>query len=159
MNDIKAQLDSLQAFPDALKRQVYELDLDALRFRPAPGAWSILEIVGHLIDIEALFSGRVRQILAADNPALTTLDVEAAVRERDYQNKQLGFLLLTFAERRGEHLELLRVLRPQQLARSGLHPVRGAMSVADCIGILARHDHEHAAQIAANLRASGHAQV
>jgi hypothetical protein len=73
------------------------------------------------------------------------------VRQRDYQNKQLGFLLLTLAEQRAEYVEFLRQLRPGQLARTGVHPTRGPLSVAEGIAALADHDQIHSRQIAANL--------
>ena len=154
-SDTPADLSALAAFPEQLKRQVQGLTDAALRFRPAPGEWSVVEVVGHLLDIEALYSARIRQMLATDNPALSPFNQDETVRQRDYQNKQIGFLLISFAERRAEHLELLRVLRPAQLARTGLHPTRGQISVAETIAILAWHDGNHSRQIENNITAFG----
>lgn len=150
--EIKSQIDALAAFPDALKRQVQSLPDAALRFRPAPEAWSIIEIVGHIVDVGALWPGRTRQILATDNPTLVALDPNW-VRQRDYQNKQLGFLLITLAEQRAEYVEFLRTLRPAQLARTGIHPTRGPLTVAGGIAALIDHDQGHSRQIAENLQA------
>jgi hypothetical protein len=149
---IKAQIDSLAAFPEQLKRQIQGLEEAALRFRPAPDQWSIMEIVGHMVDVGALWPARIRQMLATDNPALAAVDPDW-VRQRDYHNKQPGFLLLTLAEQRTEFVEFLRVLRPTQLARPGLHPTRGPLTVEQGIAALADHDREHSEQIAANLGA------
>ncbi|HJZ50487.1 MAG TPA: DinB family protein [Roseiflexaceae bacterium] len=147
---VKAQIDILAAFPEQLKRQIKGLDEAALRFRPAPDEWSIMEIIGHIIDVGALWPGRTRQMLAADNPALAVLDSNW-VRQRDYHNKQADFLLITLAEQRAEYVEFLRTLRPAQLARTGIHPTRGPLTVELGIAALADHDHEHSRQIAANL--------
>ena len=92
----KAQIDLLAAFPEQLKRQIQGLDDAALRFRPAPDEWSIMELVGHIIDVGALWPGRTRQMLATDNPTLAAVD-PAWVRQRDYHNKQPGFLLSKFS--------------------------------------------------------------
>src|SRR5688572_9462860 len=89
---IKSQLDDLAAFPAVLKKQLQGLSEDALRYRPAPEAWSIIELVGHIIDVGALWPGRTRQMLASENPTLAAVDANW-VRQRDYQNKQLNFLL------------------------------------------------------------------
>ncbi|HET9221358.1 MAG TPA: DinB family protein, partial [Roseiflexaceae bacterium] len=94
----------------------------------------------------------VRQMLSTDNPQLQRANNDV-VRQRDYQNKQIGFLLITLAERRAEFVELLRMLRPAQLTRPGLHPTRGAITVADAPAALDDHDRGHRAQIAANLEA------
>jgi hypothetical protein len=111
-----------------------------------------MEIIGHIIDVGALWPGRTRQMLATDNPALAAVD-EAWVRQRDYQNKQAGFLLITLAEQRAEYVEFLRVLRPSQLSRTGIHPTRGPLTVEQGIAALADHDRGHSQQIAANLEA------
>ena len=111
-----------------------------------------MELVGHIIDVGALWPGRTRQMLATDNPTLAAVD-PAWVRQRDYHNKQPGFLLITLAEQRAEYVEFLRVLRPAQLARSGIHPTRGPLTVEQGIAALADHDRIHSEQIAANLAA------
>jgi len=148
----KAQIDELAAFPAALKAQLQGLSDTALRFQPTPDAWSIVEIVGHMTDVDAIWPGRVRQMLSTDNPQLSAVD-NSIVRQRDYQNKQLSSLLITLAERRAEFVELLSVLRPAQLERTGRHPTRGPITVADAAAALADHDSRHCEQIAANLAA------
>jgi hypothetical protein len=151
-DSIKTQIDLLAAFPEQLKRQLAGLDEAALHFRPAPDEWSILEIVGHMIDVGALWPGRTRQMLATDNPTLAAVD-PAWVRQRDYHNKQPGFLQITLAEQRAEYVEFLRVLRPAQLSRTGVHPTRGTLTVEQGIAALVDHDRIHSEQIAANLAA------
>jgi uncharacterized damage-inducible protein DinB len=151
-DDLKANLDALAAFPSQLRQQVQGLPDTALRFRPAPEAWSIAEIVGHILDVGALWPGRTRQMLATDNPALASTDPDW-VRQRDYQNKQVGSLLASLAEQRAEYIEFLRALRPAQLARTGLHPTRGQITVAEGVAALLDHDLGHSRQIAENLAA------
>ncbi len=151
-DELKAQIDLLAAFPEQLKRQLAGLDDAALRFRLAPNEWSIMELVGHIIDVGTLWPGRTRQMLATDNPTLAALDPDW-VRQRDYQNKQPSFLLITLAEQRAEYVEFLRILRPAQLARTGIHPTRGPLTVEQGIAALADHDRIHSEQIAANLAA------
>jgi hypothetical protein len=151
-DEIKSQIDALAAFPAELKQQLQGLSDTVLRFRPAPDAWSIVELVGHILDVSALWPGRTRQMLATDNPALAATDPNW-VRQRDYQNKQVGFLLISLAEQRAEYVEFLRSLRPSQLARTGLHPTRGQLTVAEGIAALVDHDRGHSRQIAENLAA------
>ena len=151
-DSVKSQIDLLAAFPEQLKRQIAGLDDAALRFRPAPDEWSIMELIGHIIDVGTLWPGRTRQMLATDNPTLAAIDPNW-VRQRDYYNKQPEFLLISLAEQRAEYLEFLRVLRPAQLARPGVHPTRGSLTVEQGIAALVDHDRLHSEQIAANLAA------
>jgi uncharacterized damage-inducible protein DinB len=150
---IKTQLDALAAFPAALKAQVAGLTDEALRFRPAAGEWSIVENIGHLIDIDTLQLGRVGQIIARDNPPIQPFDVDESVRRNDYQSKHAPFLLNTFAERRAALVEEWRYIRPDNLARTGIHATRGPLTIADIIATLFRHDPQHRDQIAATLAA------
>lgn len=146
-------LETLAEFPELLKRQLQGLDEAALRYRPAEGAWSSAEIVGHIMEVEALWAGRFRQMLAAEHPAFPPYNPDEIVQQREYQRKQPGGVLSAFAEQRAELLGFLRVLRPAQLARTGQHATRGSISVAEGIGVLAGHDQAHSQQIAENIAA------
>jgi len=150
---ILTHLDALATFPDELKRTLRGLNDDALRHRPAAGAWSAIETVGHIVEVEAIWAGRFRQMLAAEHPTFPAYNPDEAVQQRDYQNKQPSGLLIAFAEQRAEQVAFLRILRPAQLARTGVHPTRGVISVADGIAILANHDRAHSQQIAAAIAA------
>ena len=147
---VEHQLDALAAFPAALKQQLHGHGDAALRHQPA-GEWSSIENVGHLIDIEATWLGRIRQMLSAENPTLQAIDPDALVRQGRYQQKQADGLLHTFTDMRAETAEFLRGLKPPHLERHGIHPARGDITVADAVGIMANHDQLHSAQIAKTL--------
>jgi uncharacterized damage-inducible protein DinB len=151
-DELKQQLDALAAFPAQLKAHLAQQSEAALRFQPAPEEWSVVEVLGHLIEIDAIWLGRIRQALSTDNPTLVPAD-NNVVRQRDYQNKQLGFLHITFAERREELLEMLRILRPAQLERTAQHPRYGQMTIAQMVAGIANHDQIHLEQINNNLAA------
>lgn len=147
---VETDLDTLAAFPAALQQQLHGHSDTALRHRPA-GEWSSIENVGHLIDIEAIWMGRFQQMLSTENPTFLPADVDEMVRQHDYQHKDLANLLHTFAELRVATIGFLRGLKPLHLERPGIHPLRGPMTVASGIGIMANHDRLHSAQIAKTL--------
>ncbi len=147
------QLAQLQAFPAKLRQQVAGLNEAIYRFRPAEGEWSVIEVVGHLIDIDILMRARIGKIMAANNPTLDPFDVDGTVRARDYQNKNLIALIHALSEHRAEFIEQIRYLRTEALARTGIHPTRGVTSIADIVTIIVRHDGIHTEQIANNLSA------
>lgn len=149
----QATLEALAAFPALLRKRLQTLDDAVLRFRPQPDAWSIIEIVGHIVEVNALWVGRIRHILAAEYPMFPPYNPDAAVRNRDYQHKQVDGLLTAFAEQRADLVAFAHLLQPTQLARTGEHAVRGTVSVADALAILAAHDQSHDAQIYANIEA------
>jgi DinB superfamily len=70
MLDRRAEiLKTLRATPVVVRALVAGVD-DGRRRRPAPGKWAIIEVVGHLADTEQRALGRVRHMLAEDNPVL-----------------------------------------------------------------------------------------
>jgi len=68
-----------------LTRFLHGEDGDTLvRVRPAPGAWSAIELAAHLRDVLGLFDRRVHQIVETDNPVLEIVEHDAVVRHGDY---------------------------------------------------------------------------
>jgi len=62
------------ATPARLRRAMAGLSRTALAWRPAPGEWSIQEIVCHLADVEVVNGWRYRMILAQSGSRLTAFD-------------------------------------------------------------------------------------
>lgn len=149
--ELRAALDQLAAFPNQLRQRLQGLAEAALRFKPAPTEWSIVEMIGHYSDVDVQWAGRIRQMLAAEQPTFPGFDPDATVEQQRYQEKQSAALLAVFAERRSELIEFTRGLRPAQIARGGIHPVRGPVTVESALSILANHDQIHLRQIEANL--------
>lgn len=52
--------------------------------RPQPRVWSPLEYACHVRDVHEVFAGRVRLMLAQDDPAFANWDQDATALERDY---------------------------------------------------------------------------
>jgi hypothetical protein len=80
MLDRRAEIvKTLRATPVVLvlRALVGGVDEARLRRRPGPGEWAIIEVVGHLADTEERALGRVRRMLAEDNPQLEPFDQEA----------------------------------------------------------------------------------
>src|SRR5262249_61313221 len=67
--------DTSAALIDAARKS-FEAELTALpeaiaSWHPAPGAWCVKEVIGHVIEAERRgFAGRIREILAALEPRL-----------------------------------------------------------------------------------------
>lgn len=145
--------DTLLEYPEQLRLHVQALDDDALHFRPAPGEWSALEVVGHLGDVEERWDERLTEMLQQDHPSFAPFDPDAIAVERDHQHQQLDALLTRFASRRAAFVARLRGLSAAELARTGMHPVRGNVAASGIAPILAGHDQIHRTQIENNMQA------
>ncbi len=142
-------LRTLDETPARLKAAVKGLPKKALLARPAPGKWSILEIVAHMRDMEELaYADRYRRILSEDNPALPDIEGSALAIERDYRAQSLSALLRDWSKLRRENLRTLKKLKTAQWERTGVHSTAGQLSMAT---LLRRHavgnDEAHLGQI------------
>src|SRR5258706_7550068 len=55
--------------------------------RPAPGKWSVAEIVAHLADAEIAISWRLRQMLSTDGVALQDYDHDSSAAAFNYARR------------------------------------------------------------------------
>jgi hypothetical protein len=123
-------------------------------WHPAPGEWCVNEVVGHVIVTEKNgFGGRIRVILGADEPDLPKYDRDGLQKTRDDCARDPKALAHEMVEVRGQSLELIRSLRPEQLRRGGLHPDVGRLTVDDLLHEWVHHDGNHLRQALANVQA------
>src|SRR5207248_8502547 len=57
-------------------------------FVPAPGKWSIRQIVAHLADGELVGAHRLRQVIAEDHPTLIAFDQDKWTQNLDYAKRK-----------------------------------------------------------------------
>ena len=81
---------------DALKAALGSLSDEQALFRDAPSEWSIKEVVGHLNDVERVFSYRLLRISRNDPAPLTGFEQNDYVRAAGFDNYPLQDLLQEF---------------------------------------------------------------
>jgi len=123
--------------------------------RPAPGKWSIQEIVAHLADDELVGAYRIRLILAAPGTAIQAFDQDLWAETGRYAATEPGQALALFRALREANLALLHRLSPAEWERAGIHAERGEESIRDIATYYAGHDLNHFAQIEAILASAG----
>jgi DinB superfamily len=145
---------TLRATPVVLRALVAGVDEGQLRRRPAPGEWAIIEVVGHLADTEERALGRVRRMLAEDDPKLEPFDQEALAAQGRYLELDLQAELACLDQLRGQHLAVLERLDAPAWERTGRHGEHGTMSVELYETHVAAEEVDHLAQIARLLEAT-----
>jgi DinB superfamily len=139
---------TLRATPVVVRVLVAEVDDARLRRRPAPGEWAIIEVVAHLADTEERALGRVRRMLAEDDPELASFDQEALAEERHYLDLDLEGELTRLEQLRREHLAVLEGLDGAGWERTGRHGEHGELTVELYETHVAAEEVDHLGQIA-----------
>jgi hypothetical protein len=144
----------LDAAMSTLRAELGALPERVLTAHPAPGEWCAKEIVGHLIEAERRgFAGRIQTILVEANPTLEGWDPDEVARVRRDCARPITALLAELAEIRPQSAALVRGLGATDLARRGLHPKVGPLTVSDILQEWVHHDRNHIKQALANVQA------
>lgn len=124
-----------------------------LRTRPADGEWSVLELLGHMLDAEVISSARYRWVISEERPPLVPYDQDLWVDALGYNDADPTELLATFDALRAANIALWRRSDAAQRARDGLHGERGPESFDLMFRLLAGHSRFHLDQMQRTLDA------
>ena len=149
-------IERLRGTPARLEDRLASLSDDAARLRIGE-AWSILENVGHLIDLEPLWLGRAHD-LANGLDGLRPADLRnRATHEAGHNDADFAMLLAAFRSARAALVEELETFTPESARRGARHPRLGSpMTAVDLAFFVAEHDDHHVARIAELLLAPVH---
>jgi len=115
--------------------------------RPAPGKWSVVEIVAHLADAEIAISWRLRQILSSNAIPIQAYDQDRWATTLDYAHRDPKQSLEDFRVLRNSNVALLKAVPRKLWENYGIHQERGNESVAHIVQMIAGHDLNHLQQI------------
>jgi DinB family protein len=130
-----------------LEKLVKHATAARLRKRPAPGKWSIAEILAHLADTEIVVGWRIRSILAAPGTPIQPFDQDAWAAAGNYAKRDPRKSIDQFRAVRDANLALYKSLSPEQWKHYGMHAERGEESLERILRMMAGHDLNHLSQI------------
>jgi uncharacterized damage-inducible protein DinB len=139
----------VRSTPDRLKAALAGVPKKLLTWRPAPGKWSIHEIVCHMRDAERLgYLYRYSKILAEDNPTLPDVNGDKLALERQYGRMNLREAQKGWRAARKEVLAILKKVKADRWQRIGTHEFLGPFSLEIVLQRQALgNDEAHLAQI------------
>jgi hypothetical protein len=144
MSDLLADVVSILATSVDRWAAITRVDGPLLVRRPAPGEWSAIQALQHVVDTEsAVFRGRVLAILAgADFPGFDP-DALGLV---DRITVTAPDLVEQLRPLRADSLATLSTLSPADLARTARHAELGVVTLAELLNEWAAHDTMHIVQ-------------
>lgn len=147
-------LERLRGTPARIEERIKGL-IPGLLTRREGEAWSIQENIGHLIEVEGLWHGRLDDF-ANGLETLRPADMEnRRTYEADYNSKSMDEILAEFRTERGLLVNRLEALEEPAIRRPALHPrLNQPMRILDMMVFIAEHDDHHLARISEMIRAS-----
>jgi hypothetical protein len=146
--ELKNHLDAAEKSPKEIAAAVSGLSPTVLRYKFDPAKWCILEILGHLADIEIVYGYRLRQMLADEKPVIAPMNQDAWAKNLGYVETPAPELVALYGLNRHHNLRLLRRLKLPDLKKSAFHPeTNGDVTVATLVERMAGHGASHLAQI------------
>jgi hypothetical protein len=146
--ELKKHLEAAEKSPKQIAAAVSGLSDKVLRYKPSPEKWCILEILGHLADIEIVYAHRFRQMLADQKPVIAPMDQNAWAQNLGYLDTPAPELLALYGLSRHHTLQLLRRMKPGDLEKSAYHrELKHDVTVAEYVEKMGTHGASHLGQI------------
>jgi hypothetical protein len=140
-------VDVLRTTPRQLAESIHAWSVDELKKQPAPGKWSIGEILAHLAEVELANAWRYRQMLEHSGSEVMPYDQDLWAKWGDYASCDPKESLEQFRIIRERNLKLLSRLSPQQWEFYGIHKERGKETIRRLAEMAAGHDLNHLEQV------------
>ncbi len=137
---------------DQLAKLICGVSRVRLTRRPAPGKWSVGEIIAHLADDELVGGYRMRMILEKPGTPIQGFDQDKWAELGNYAKRDPKASLEFFRAARKANLAFYRLLNARQRKFHGVHSERGEESINLVFKLFAAHDINHLRQIEAILR-------
>lgn len=111
---------------EVMERQAAAIDVlrrlssEQAAHRYAPGKWSVRQVVGHLADVELIFTHRLLRIARGDATPLPGFDENAFVDAAPFEAQPIAELAAYLQAARGATLAIVRGLDEQVMVRRGM---------------------------------------
>lgn len=112
-----------------LRAAVAGMTREQFQARPVPNRWSTLEVLCHLADFEAVMAERMKRIIALPNALLMAADENDFLRELHYHDRDPHDELTLIEATRKQMAHILRGLSPERFQRTGVHSVKGLVTL------------------------------
>ena len=140
-------IERLKGTPVRLREKILKIPEENLTDK-LEGKWSILENIGHLIDLEPIWVGRLEDILRNEK-VLRPADLKNKKTDlANHNSRNIEELVQEFSEVRNSIVNKLEVLTEKEVYQSALHPrLKTPLRIMDLFLFVAEHDDHHLAII------------
>ena len=141
-------VERLEGTPARLASKVQNLSTKVLEMKEEASQWSVKEEIGHLIDLEPLWLGRVEDMRGGKEELRPADLTNRKTHESNHNKRDVNELLREFHLERAKLVDALHRVTEEDLEKSSLHHrLKTPMKILDLAYFIAEHDDHHLAQI------------
>jgi len=107
------------------------------------GRWSIQQVVVHLADSDLIWTGRMKCIIAEENPTIIGYDESLFAANLHYDEQSAEDAIRLFDLNRTQFARVLRKLPDAAFARTGRHNERGRITLGESVKMMVEHLDHH----------------
>jgi hypothetical protein len=137
---------------DAIATILQGMAPEAVARRPPTGKWSAHENLAHLARHHEVMLERLRLILNEDRPNLPRYRAEEDPEWERWRVLPLAEVLSLLRAQRAEIVRLVDGLDEEDLARAGVHPSLGPLTIPDWLEFFLLHEGHHLYQAMLRVR-------
>ncbi len=155
LKSVDSVLGILSATPAVINGLSRGLDASAWSHEPAPGDWSLSELVCHLRDTEReIHQIQIELFKEQNEPFIPRPDTSVWASQRDYFHEDGVSALKEFNDARRKILTLLKEVPAEHSAweRKARHAIFGPTNFLEVVGFIAEHDRLHIQQAWGTLK-------
>ena len=142
-NIFPSVIERLRGTPVRLEEKLKNISNDLANAK-LNGDWSVKENIGHLIDLEPLWMGRLEDILNEKTDLRPADLTNAKTNEANHNDRSVKQLLDEFRSVRAMTTKKIELLSVEQIYMSALHPrLKTPMRTMDHFLFVAEHDDHH----------------
>lgn len=116
---------------------------DKLKTPPAPGKWSALDNIAHLVRYQKIFIDRLHQILDENTPVFDRYNGDLDPEFVPFRLMDLEELLNIINADRTIIVDLISGLTDAELSRIGVHPKYGRLTILKWADFFVLHEAHH----------------
>jgi uncharacterized damage-inducible protein DinB len=143
MNARDELIDRYAAGAEVLNYAVSGLSRELETARPGPGAWSIAELVAHLVDSDLVDSDRMKRVTAENEPNLPAYDESLWISRLRSNEMPVSEAVKLFGANRRWMSRMLRGCVDADFGRAGHHSERGRMTLVELVTGSTNHLDHH----------------
>ena len=140
-------IDQFEPAGGKLRRAIGELEKKELLWVPAPGAgigrWSIQQVVLHLMDDELIWTSRMKNVIAEENPPIAGFDESRFASRLFYEEQDAQMAVEILQLNRRQFSSVLRNLPEAAFQRTGQHVDLGPFTLEQAIVWTIEHLDHH----------------